>query len=91
MYLLSLALGIFSWCLACIAIGKRGGYGLCFGSFTCCAAALWAQLKQLDHLLYIEDVAAAMDTVSAVTLGAGVLFVVTVVLNGIALLRGRKR
>ena len=91
MYLLSLLLGIVSWCLACVAIGKRGSYPLCMLSFICCAAAVWLELKQLDHLLYIEDVAAAMDTVGAVTFAAGVLIVVTVVLNCAAFLRSRKQ
>ena len=87
-----LALGILSWCLACIAIGKRGSYGACIASFTCCCASLWLALKNLDWMLNIkEDTVAAMDTVGGFLFGAAVLSTVTVALNGIAFLRGRKQ
>lgn len=90
--LLSLALGLLSWGFACAAIGRRGGYGLCFGSMTLCSAALWLQLKELQNVIILrDDYAAACDTIDAVVFAAAVLVVVTVALNGIALLRRRKR
>lgn len=88
----SLVFGLLSWGMACVSIGRRGSYGLCFGSFTFCVVALWLQLKELQNIILVrEDISAAMDTIGAVVFAATVLIVVAVVLNGIALLRGQKR
>lgn len=89
MHILSLLFGLVSWGLACVAIGKRGGYGLCFGSMTLSALPLLLQLYELKRLLLVkEDVSAAMDTVNAVCFAGTVLVAVTLVLNGIAFIRG---
>lgn len=92
MHILSLLSGLISWGLACVAIGKRGGYGLCFSSLTLSALPLLLQLYELKRLLLVkEDISAAMDTVDAVCFAGTVLLVVSVVLNAIALIRGGKK
>lgn len=91
MHIISLLFGLFSWAMACVAVVKRGSYGLCFGSMALSALPLLLQLYELRRLLLVkEDLSAALDTVHGVCLAATVLVIVTATLNAVALWRNRK-
>lgn len=91
-----LILGILAWGLgaAALLLSKKGGAAssLCgMGSLVCCAASLCLVVFDFAHLADIEDVSAFLDTANAFRLAAGVLLAGTLVLNGAAMLRARKR
>lgn len=87
----SLILGLLSWLTALFDIsrGRRSCWGV-LASFLCCAGAMLLQLFQVRTLVQINDISALMDTIGAVTFAAAVLFAVTLLLNLIAVVHGRK-
>ena len=87
--LMSLCLGILAWiCGGSAAIrGKFGGWS--FSSLSSCGISLILQFFELERRADIGDFAAIDDTIGALTFVASTLLVVTLVLNGIALRRGR--
>ena len=89
-----LALGLLSWGLGLVSLlhQKKDVSALCsVGSLFFCAASLCVVVFDFAHLADIEDVSAFLDTANAFRLAAGVLFAGTLILNGSAMLRSRKR
>lgn len=87
--LLSLLLGLFAWGLGLAALVRRSrGLSLC--SCTCCALALLVQLFEIRRRVAAADWAALLDTVPALTTAASVLLAVTVFLNALTLLTGKR-
>ena len=90
-----LVLGGLAWGLGAAALQQcrkpsaAQKYGM--GSFACCAASLCLVVFDLAHMADIEDTSAFLDTANAFRLCAGVLLAGTLILNGAALLRSRKR
>ena len=87
--LLSLALGLLSWGLGIASICKKGSPGYGFGSLTLCGISLVLQLWEVSRRARIPDFSGIQDTAPTVAHAAAVLLSVTVILNGIALLRGK--
>lgn len=87
----SLGLGLLSWGLGIAAIVKKGDTRFVFSSMASCCAALFLQLCEVRHRANILDTSAIYDTIGAVVFAAATLITVTVVLNGIALIRGRQK
>lgn len=83
----SLLLGLAAWYFGLVAVRNRR---VSLRSFSCCVFALVLQLIELTHRARIGDVSAILDTVRAITLAALTLSAGTVLLNTIALLRGRR-
>ncbi len=89
--LASLGLGLFAWILALVAIYRRHFGAFNWFSLSACGLSLLFQLMEIDHLANgLEDFSAIMDTIHAVTLAGWVLLGITMVLNGIALIRSGK-
>lgn len=89
--LLSLTMGLVSWALGLGAI-LRKRFGLCsFLSLSFAGGALAAQFFEINRRVRLEDWSALLDTSDALAEAALILLSVTAVLNGIALLRSRKR
>lgn len=89
--LLSLGLGFLSWGLGAAAIAKKGKPWLVFSSMGACCGALLVQLLEVYFRAARMDASAIYDTIGAVVFAAATLITVTVVLNGIALVRGRQK
>ena len=87
--LLSLMLGLLSWGLGIAAICKKGRPGYGFGSMALCGISLVLQLLEPSRRAQIPDFSAIQDTAPTAAHAAVLLLIVTVILNGIALLRGR--
>ena len=85
--LLSLMLGLLSWGLGIAAVCKKGRSIYGFGSMALCGVSLVLQLLEVSRRAGISDFSAIQDTASAVSNAAVILLAVTVLLNGIALLR----
>ena len=85
--ILGLTLGLLSWGLGIAAVCQKGRSQYRFGSMTLCGAALVLQLLEVSRRAGIPDFSAIQDTASAVSNAAMILLAVTVLLNGIALLR----
>ncbi len=85
----ALFLGLAAWGLGVTALRQRKGRGPLYsaGSFAACSASLCLELYYQAHLAAIEDVSAFLDTADAVAMCAGVLLVVTLALNVLALMR----
>lgn len=83
---LSLALGILTLGFSIHSIRVRFCPTCCILSFTCCCGALLGQLLEVRRRVEISDWSALMDTMDAVIFAAVVLFVLTVLLNLLALL-----
>lgn len=89
--ILSLGFGFLAWGLGIAAICKKGCPWCVFGSFTMCGISLVLQFYEISWRVTISDFAAIEDTIFVLADVAAFLLMVTVVLNGIALLRGRNR
>lgn len=85
--LASLLLGLGAWVLGLTAIAKKGSYAHSTGSFALCGLALAVQFFEIQHRVDTSDWSALMDTVPTLAKAAALLLVVTVVLNGVALVR----
>ena len=85
--ILSLTLGILSWGLGIAAVCQKGRSQYRFGSMTLCGAAPVLQLLEVSRRAGIPDFSAIQDTASAISFAAVVLLTVTILLNGIAMLR----
>lgn len=91
MNLLSLLLGIASLVFAVHSIQVKGCLICSTASGFCCSLSLLCQLMDNDRIARLEDVAAMLDTAHGrVVCGAGLMIACTV-LNGIALMRSRKK
>lgn len=88
--ILSILLGLLALGFAVQNFEKKGTLTCTGVSFSCCAVSLLCQLIELSRLAGIRDWAAVEDTVGARVLAGCVLVVGTLVLNILALLRGRK-
>lgn len=88
--ILSLGFGILAWIFGGSAAlrGKFGGFS--FASLSLCGISLTLQFYEIKQRVDFEDLSAIYDTIDALTFVATTLLVVTLVLNGIALLRERK-
>jgi len=91
----SLMFGLIAWILPIVRISflkKRcdsNGEVFSLLSFSACAISLCFQIFYTNHLVDISDWSALLDTMYAVSDAAGVLLVITVILNAIVLLRYR--
>ena len=85
--ILSLILGLLSWGMGIAAVCQKGRFQYCFGSMTLCGTALVLQLLEVSRRAGISDFSAIQDTASAISFAAVVLLTVTILLNGIAMLR----
>lgn len=91
MNLTSLGLGLAAWALplAALALRKRAAGRLCpalvWASAAMCATALYFQICYQNHLVNIHDVSAILDTTDALAFVAGVLIVVTALLDMVAM------
>lgn len=81
-------LGFVSWLCAGKAMGCahdcRKGTGWSLSSFLFCAVALLFQVLEMAHRAWIGDMSAILDTIGAVAAGAGILVLITAVLNLLA-------
>lgn len=82
----SLLLGLLAWVLPLREWTRRLNGGeerplSGIGSAVCCALSLLLQLLYGRHLVEIRDWSALMDTAGAVTVVAGILVAVTILLN----------
>ncbi|GAA0493582.1 hypothetical protein IRB23M11_15460 [Alkalibacterium sp. m-11] len=82
----SLFFGLLAWALPAYQIVRpiRRTYNqslLVLSSFAFCTAALWLHLLYNNHLVQIQDWGALLDTSSVLTWVAGILLLVTIVLN----------
>ena len=91
MNLLSLLLGIAAIVFAFHSLQVRGCLICCTLSGLCCSASLLCQLLDNDRIARLEDIAAMLDTAHARVVCAAVLLTICTVLNGIGLLRSRKK
>lgn len=89
--ILSLGFGILAWILGGSAAirGKFGG--LSFASLSLCGISLTIQFYEIKRLALVRhDWSSIEDIIGALAFVATTLLVVTVALNGIALLRQRR-
>lgn len=88
----SLVLGLIAWILPVVNLmgykkhDPRSWVTLSIMSISACAISLCFQIFYNYHLVKIEDWSALMDTTGAVAFVAAVLLIVTIILNGIALM-----
>lgn len=73
------------------AYNCRRGMGWSRSSVLCCAAALLFQILEMAHRSAIGDVSAILDTIGAVAAGAGVLVLISAVLNVLAYRNYRRK
>lgn len=93
-HITELGFGLAAWVLSLAALfveKKDASHRCSLGSIACCAVSLCAVVFELARYADIEDVSAFLDTANAFRLAAGVLLTGTLVLNGAAMLRARKR
>lgn len=88
----SLGLGLIAWILAIINLirykNNRRQHWATFSilSLAACAVALYFPLVYSSHLVNIGDLSALMDTIATITSAAAILLIVTLILNGLALI-----
>ena len=85
----SFVLGLGAWGLGIAAFSGIKLRWATSGSLGLCACALLFQIFEVEHRVSIRDFSAIEDTIGAVMVCAGILVVVTLLLNGIALWRTR--
>lgn len=91
MNLLSLLLGIAALIFAVHSVQVKGCLICSTFSGFCCSASLLCQLLDNDRIAMLEDIAAMLDTAHARVVCGAALLIACTVLNGIALLRSRKK
>ena len=95
--LASLILGLIAWMLPVVNLMRykkyshRNWVAFSIMSISACAISLGFQIFYNNHLVKIEDWSALMDTTGAMALVAGVLLIVTIILNAITLIVYRDR
>lgn len=93
----SFALGIIAWILPIVNLSRykkdelRNWSALSIMSVSACTFSLCFQIFNTYHLVMIKDWSALMDTSGAVAYAAGVLLIVTILLNAITLIVYRDR
>ncbi|WP_042351615.1 hypothetical protein [Bacillus massiliigorillae] len=93
----SLVLGLIAWILPVLNLGRdnkkeyKHWVTLSIISISACALSLCLQIFNNYHLVQIEDWGGLMDTMSALAFVAGVLLIVTILLNVITLIVYRDR
>lgn len=89
----SLVLGLIAWILPVVSLMRmtKQWAALSIMSLSACAISLVFQMYYNYHLVQIEDWSALMDTMGGVVVASTVLLIVTIVLNGIALIVHRGR
>lgn len=94
-HITELGFGFAAWGLGLVALllSRKRDTARLFSmeSMACCAVSLYTVVFELARYADIEDVSAFLDTANAFRLAAGVLLAGTLILNGIAMLRSRKR
>lgn len=86
----SLVLGLLAWALPVLCLVQYRKFSLMkllaftITSLSACAVSIVFQLSYNHHLVLIEDWSALMDTSGAVVALAGLLLMVTIILNIIA-------
>ena len=93
----SLMLGLIAWMLPVVNLMRyekyshRNWVAFSIMSISACAISLCFQIFYNYHLVKIADWSALVDTTGATALVAGVLLIVTIILNAITLIvyRGR--
>lgn len=88
---LSLLLGVAAIVFSIHSLQVKGCLICCTLSGGCCGLALLFQLMDTNQLVQIMDSSAIYDTAHARVVAGTVLLAVTVVLNILALLRGRNK
>lgn len=86
----SLVLGILAWCIAFAALKskrKQLSYGCSVTSFSLCAIALMFQFLEIGRRAGMDDYAAIDDTIEGIIFAAGVLTIVTIVMNVTAMIQ----
>lgn len=92
----SFLLGLIAWILPVVSLTryKKSSHNwitLAIISISACALALCLQIFYHYHLVRIKDWSALMDTMDAVAFVAGVLLLVTIILNTVTLVVYRRR
>ncbi len=91
----SFLLGIVAWSLPIVYVfkGNKHNHGIALTtlSMTACAISLCFQILNFHHLVNIGDWTAIMDISGGIVLAAAVLLIVTILLNGMALMVYRIR
>ncbi|MED3574898.1 hypothetical protein [Cytobacillus praedii] len=93
----SFALGIIAWIMPIINLSRykknelRNWATLLIMSVSACTFSLCFQIFNTYHMVMIKDWSALMDTSGAVSFTAGVLLIVTILLNAITLITYRDR
>lgn len=89
----SLVLGLIAWILPVMSIMRitKRWVALSTISLSACAISLIFQMYYNYHLVQIQDWSALMDTMGGGVVAATVLLIVTIALNGIALIVHRGR
>ena len=87
---ISLVLGLGAWIFAMVANRKKCAVWMCASFATCLVAAL-LPFYELRGRLYGGDYGGAEDIIGGILFGEIVMIAVTVVINGIALYRMRKK
>ena len=93
MILYSLLFGFAAWGLAAAANAlreKRSGPALVFTSFLCASVSAVWQFFEIQKRAFAGDFAAIEDTIRGIIFGVVVMLVVTLMLNGLALLRKKE-
>ena len=89
----SFIFGVIAWCIAFAAIKSKNksiASGCMVTSFSLCVLSLFFQFLEIGRRVNNGDYAGIEDTIGAVIFAAGVLSVVTIVLN-VAAFVGRQK
>lgn len=89
--ILSFSLGLFAWGMGIAAICGKGCLWCIFASLTACGTSLVLQFYEIARRVSISDFSAIEDTIFALADVAALLLIITVSLNGIALLRMHRK
>lgn len=89
--ILSLVLGLLAWGLGVAAVCRKRCSWCMFDSMALCGLSLVLQLFEVARRAEIPDFSAIQETAPTLASAAALLLAVTVGLNGIALLRERRR
>ncbi|MCA0984394.1 hypothetical protein LCL89_10085 [Halobacillus yeomjeoni] len=87
----SLVLGIIAWGVPVVSLmkdkkrGSRHWMAVSILSFSACGISLCFQLFYTYHKVVVQDWAALMDTMYAVSAASAVLLIVTILLNAVTL------
>ena len=87
--ILSLTVGLAAWAPGFAAVMTRRNRFLSFCSFAFCSGALVLQILEINRRVTASDWSGLLDTTPALTVVTSVLLAVTVLLNLLALHKGK--